>query len=165
MGFEDTVKRIEDMLKSNLADKTFGRDEKKGFMDALSLMKFDIQSLTKEEKVSDDPKRLSAIHNAVNILFNHAVYQPHTDFFRAFCFEFLKITFNWNKGICNKSIQRLIDATDRMMRAQLTLAESHSVLRKLTDRLKKYSGYEPPAFELSKHYLKSLLERDESKGE
>lgn len=149
------------MLKSNLADKTFGKEGKKRFIDALNLMKSDIQSLTKGGEVSDDPKKLSVVHNAVNVLFNHAVYQPHTDFFRGFCFEFLKIAFNWNKGPCNKSIQRLIDATDRMMRAQLTLAESHSVLRKLTDRLKKYSGYEPPSFELSKHYLKSLLEKDE----
>lgn len=161
MGFEETAKRIEDMLKSNLGSKTFGEGGKQRFFDALNLMKSDIQNLVKEKEVSDDPKKLSTIHNVVNTLFNHAVYQPHTNFFKVFCFEFLKIAFNWNKGVCNKSIQQLIDATDRMMKAQLTLAESHSVLRELTDRLKKYSGYEPPSFELSRHYLKSLLEGDD----
>ncbi|GAI89813.1 unnamed protein product, partial [marine sediment metagenome] len=51
MSFEDTTKRIENMLKSNLADKTFGKEGKKRFIDALNLMKSDIQSLTKGGEV------------------------------------------------------------------------------------------------------------------
>ena len=70
---------------------------------------------------------------------------------------YLLLVFNWNKELGKRpDIELSVSAAQRIVEGQMTMIDTINLLKTVSERLQKLSGYEPPAFELSRHYLQSL---------
>ncbi len=94
-----------------------------------------------------------------------SIEKPIEPIFRDLSSAFLPIMHNWNMATVNDpDIATQIRLTDGIIKSQLTLMDTITVLQKMLDRARKTHAYEPPSFNLSRAYLDNLKKAIEEKG-
>jgi len=80
--------------------------------------------------------------------------------------ELLTLLYNWNRAFENNNEFELdVLLAIRLIDEVLTIAEYLSISRELIKHLENLLHFNPPIFELSKHYLKMLLDKYEVEQE
>lgn len=78
--------------------------------------------------------------------------------------EFITLAASWNENIAQKiEIRQKIYSLRRFVDYHLTVIDTIRILKNLLKRAEETQRFAPPAFELSKHYLKALQELEDDK--
>lgn len=139
--------------------KAFGPRGVEKLKMALGVMEAQMNQLGEDKSVVASNTDRGKVKEAINLFLNIAVYQPIVPIFRDLSQVYLLIAFNWNKELGRPDIQTAIQATRNIVSGQMTMNETINLLKTVSERVQKLNRYEPPAFELSRHYLKSLEEK------
>ncbi|MBA7614890.1 hypothetical protein ES703_22164 [subsurface metagenome] len=158
--YQETVGRIKGILKYE-ADlkKVFGpRLDKVNGVFELMLRQMD--DLAEDKAVEASGEEKSKVKEVVNLFLSIAVNRPIVPIFRDLSRFYLLLVFNWNKELGKRpDIELSVSAAQRIVEGQMTMIDTINLLKTVSERLQKLIGYEPPAFELSRHYLQSLEEK------
>lgn len=74
----------------------------------------------------------------------------------------LNLIYNWNMAFSKSPvIERETMLSIRLAQSMLTITELIAASRELLGEIKRYRTFVPPSFDLSKHYLQMLLEKNE----
>ncbi len=155
--YQETVGKIKGILKYE-ADlkKVFGPrlDKVQG---ALGIMESQMNDLAEDKAVEASGEEKSRVKEVVNLFLSIAVNRPIVSIFRDLSRFYLLLVFNWNKELGKRpDIELSVSAAQRIVEGQMTMIDTINLLKTVSERFQKLSGYEPPAFELSRHYLNSF---------
>jgi len=116
-----------------------------------------------ETKVTGEEK--SKVKEVVNVFLQKAIHDPIPPIVRDLTKEFGLLIFNWNNSIGKRPdiAQNILLAT-RVVDAHMALVDAIFVAKTLCSQMRKLTQWTPPAFDLSKAYLKSLEEPSEKGG-
>jgi hypothetical protein len=99
----------------------------------------------------------SIVRESASLFVSIAVDQPIVPIFRDLSRLFMLLVFNWNKEFGKrKEIDDDMRLMSGLIEAQLTMFETMNFLKEMLKKAKETINYRPPAFDLSKHYLKTL---------
>ena len=116
-----------------------------------------MNALMKEDGITATEKEIDNVKAALQHLLHGIITEPLTDFVRDLTTEMGRLSFNWNKFIGKKqTIETTSLAIQRIARGNKTMNDTEMVLKKLLKRAQANLQYKPPAWELSRHYLRSL---------
>ncbi len=97
------------------------------------------------------------VTGVVKSFLNIAIEKPITPIFRDLADNYLMIVYNWSQMLAKCSgIEQDIKVINGIVRSQLTLLDTISVLKVILERAKNIRNYDPPAFDLSRAYLDNL---------
>lgn len=155
--YKKTIKETKRMLKyKNDLRKTFGSNQKR-LEEVLKIMEKQMGALAEGEEVEATKKEKTRVKKVVDLFLEIASTKPISSYFKDLSSKYLLLAFNWNKTLGqSQEIERQIQATNAIVESHISIMQAIDVLKKLTKRAKDVSSYEPPAFDLSRHYLKSL---------
>lgn len=139
--------------------KVFGPRGVEKLKIALGIIETQMNQLGEDKSVVASSADKGRVKEAVDLFLNIAVYQPIVPIFRDLSSIYLLLAFNWNKELGRPDIQTAIQAIRNIVSGQMVMGETINLLKTVSERLQKLNRYEPPAFELSRHYLKSLEEK------
>ncbi len=166
--YRETVNKIRELLGyGNQCRETFGSSFEL-ILSVFNLMEKNMNDLVEDKEVKVSDKDKENVKRVVNIFLNVAVDQPITPLFRDLSHCYLLLAFNWNKELGKmKNVENIIKAVQRITDGQLTMVDTISLMKQLQARLKSFQNYNPPVFELSRHYLETLIEenREQEKKE
>ncbi|GAI60825.1 unnamed protein product [marine sediment metagenome] len=158
--YQETVSKIKGILKYE-ADlkKVFG--PRLGKVNGVfELMLRQMDDLAEDKAVEASGEEKSRVKEVVNLFLSIAVNRPIVPIFRDLSRFYLLLVFNWNKELGKRpDIELSVSAAQRIVEGQMTMIDTINLLKTVSERLQKLIGYEPPAFELSRHYLQSLEEK------
>lgn len=155
--YQETVSKIKGIMKYE-ADlkKVFGPRLDK-VKEALEIVECQMNDLAEDKAVEASGKEKSRVKEVVNLFLSIAVNQPIVPIFRDLSMCYLLLIFNWNKELGKRiDIETSVIAVQRIVEGQMTMIDTINLLKTVSERLQKLNRYEPPAFELSRHYLQSL---------
>ncbi|MHA1286995.1 MAG: hypothetical protein ACTSPB_06265 [Candidatus Thorarchaeota archaeon] len=164
-AYKRTVDRIEKIL-------SYKRDLQREFGPRQQLIEKVFRLITnqldkqiKGEEVEATGREKSVVKEVTSIFLRKAIHDPITPFFRDLTKEFGLLIFNWNNSLGKKPdiAQNVLLAT-RIVDAHMALVDAIFVAKALCDKMRKLMQWTPPAFDLSKAYLKSLEEPSEKGG-
>lgn len=151
----DKTKKIMRYQKDLIAVFSVGGVEK--LRKVLGIIESQLNQLNEGKKVVISDADKSRVKEIVDLFMNIAIYQPIAPIFRDLSEAYLVLVFNWNRELVGiADIAKNILATQHIVRRQMTIYETVNLVKMVSAKLERLSQYEPPAFELSKHYLKSL---------
>jgi len=130
---------------------------------AFEIMTLDMGLIAVDTPVTDtSPERKSAVKEALNHIMNAVINQPLVPILKDLALEFGLLAFNWNKVVGKRpDITQIIVNTRHIVEGVMSLTEATQVLKLMISKCKALSKFAPPAFELSKAYLKTLDEKEE----
>lgn len=158
-AFERNVKKLEYILGHRDLDAILSRDRQKVVKCAFELMKRQLGSLTVKDPVpfQVNGKQKSTVKEALNTLLPVVINQPMRPILKDLGLEFGLLAFNWNKAFGKRpDIADVAVTIKNVVEKTLSLMEAIDIIKGLTNRVRDMERFSPPAFELSKHYLKSL---------
>jgi len=162
---EDSIKAYQRNVKEIKRILSFKKELRKVFNErniekvnnVFNLVTEDMDFLIRGEKATATGPEKSQVKSVVNLFLNVAINQPIVPIFRDLARELGLLIFNWNKVVGKRpDIEVDVLATRRIIDNQLTMLDAITILKVLIRRLKNMERYSPPAFQLSKAYLKSL---------
>jgi len=159
-AYQRNVKEIKHILSFKKELRKVFNDENIQKIEAVfNLIVEDMDELIQDKEIKATGKEKSRVKETVNLFLYVAVNQPIVPIFRDLSRELGLLIFNWNKVVGKRpDIEIEVLATRRIVDNQMTMLDAIMVLKSLTQRLKRLEQYSPPAFQLSKAYLKSLDE-------
>lgn len=100
----------------------------------------------------------------LNSLLQTPVEKPITPILKDLVNEFIILAADWNENIAHKiEIRQKIYSLRRFVDYHLTVIDAIRILKNLLKRAEEIQRFTSPAFELSRHYLKSLQEVEDDK--
>jgi len=141
--------------------KVFGPrlDKVKGVFE---LLQRQMNELAEDKTVEVSGEEKSRVKEVVNLFLSIAVNEPIVPIFRDLSKFYLLLMFNWNKELGKRpDIENQISTAQKIVEAQLTLLDTIGLLKMLLRRGRDMRNWNPPAFELSRHYLESLKEKED----
>lgn len=154
-AFERNVKKLEYILGHRDLNAILSRDRQKVVKCAFELMKRQLDSEKFDKEASGKEK--STVKEALNTLLPVVINQPMRPILRDLGLEFGLLAFNWNKAFGKRpDIADVAVTIKNVVERTLSLMEAIDIIKGLTNRVQDMERFSPPAFELSKHYLKSL---------
>ena len=159
--FERNVKKLEYILNHPQVNTVLTLKRKDLFKKAFAIMKVDLEQ--KEEDATIRGEEKSIVKECLNIALSCAINLPITPILRDLGKEFGLLAFNWNKIAKRDDI--LITSRDvkAVIEGVLSLKQVIEVSKVLMKKLEELKTFAPPVVELSKAYLKTLLEKEEKK--
>lgn len=155
--YQQTINEIKKIFGWELElKKVFGPriDIVKGVFE---LMYRQMNELGEDKKVEVTGEEKSRVKEVVNLFLSIAVNQPIVPIFRDLLKSYLLLVFNWNKELGKtEDIENQINTTQKIVTAQMTMLEAIDLLKLLLKQGRDMKSWQPPAFELSRHYLESL---------
>jgi len=116
----------------------------------------------KPVKVTNREK--AAVRQAARVMTAVVTGESISRYFRDFAGEYLPLMNNWNRQIGKDQItDTMVRATQRILDDMMTMKDITEVARGATKRLQELLRYKPAAFDLSRHYLRSLQDDIEKK--
>ena len=135
---------------------TLGPKETKKLFDAVQLMSNDLICLGNNLQVK--VRDLNFLNDTFNIIQTYALREILTNKRRRLFNEFLLLTWNWNQNVAkSKALELKIKDCRTLLETYGSLSGLIRQLKRILNELQK-ATYLPPAFELSKAYLKTLEE-------
>lgn len=158
--YQKTIKETKKILSfDNELRKIFG-SKKKLVREVFKIAEKQMSALAEEKSVNPSREERKKIKRVVELFLDVATTKPIDSFFQDLATRYLLVIFNWNKSLVqDQAIERQIKATEAIVKGHTTIMHAINVLKKVTKQAKDVSSYEPPAFDLSKHYLKSLQDK------
>ena len=160
--FEKTKESINQFIESPRFIEIFQRyrdDIKKIINDIFS----DIDILQNE---TDEPLKVEINHltKLVDLIMFNSVEACISD---QECKDFKNISelvFNYNNNsIKDESIMRRTTFLNNFLDGFLTFRDSIQLFKTVSERLNKFTNFNPPSFEISKHYIGSIFGEDKDK--
>jgi len=139
--------------------KNFGNKGTECLEGAFRIMMSQMDKLMTVDSVRPSPQDCTNVKAALNILQRIIVFEPMTKFVKDLTLEFSRLVYNWSRFIGKrKDVEMQSQSLIRIVNNAMTMQDAIEVMKQLTRQLKNQLRYTPPAFELSKHYLRSLEE-------
>lgn len=161
-AFERNVKKLEYILKHPQVNTVLTAKKKDLAKKAFATMKVDLQNLEEGSEVKGKDKSL--VKECLNTILSCTINLPITPILRDLGYEFGLLAFNWNKAFAKRDD---IVTTCRDIKAitegVMSLKQLVDVAKALIAEMKRIKLYAPPAFELNKAYLKTLLVEEKKK--
>jgi len=163
----DTYKAYKDNLAQLEKLFTYGEDFRRFYGDrgvsaikkAYDICKRDLDQLMKVDSVKCPGDDVSAVKQAINVIVDVVLTNKITPFIRDTSLHMGRLIFNWNDEVAKVGdIRRLAITAQRVAVGYMSILEAIEVQRKLLEMLRKELRNKPPAYELSKHLLKTLDE-------
>ena len=128
---------------------------------SLDLIKKSVE-IMKRKKAAEEEK--NQIKKALNLLLQIVIEKPITPILKDLVNEFIILAADWNENIAQKiEIRQKIYSLRRFVDYHLTVIDTIRALKTLLKRVEEIQKFAPPAFELSRHYLKALQELENEK--
>ena len=122
----------------------------------LNVIKEDLLSVAVNEK-KPGFINVDLIVRCIEIFTEVLVTQPTTEFFKELADKYTEVINNWNLQVAkNDRVTRKLGFLGRLLRNRKTMDDTTEILRILNYKLQNERNYRPPAYELSRHYLKEL---------
>jgi len=154
-AFERNTKKLEYILGHQDLNTILSKDGQNVIKCAFELMKKQLTSEKFDKEATGKEK--STVKEALNMLLSITINQPMKPILKDLGIEFGLLAFNWNKVYGKRpDITSTVISIDNVVRGTLSLTESINIIKRLAQKLKEMEKFSPPAFELSRHYLKSL---------
>ncbi|MHA1286147.1 MAG: hypothetical protein ACTSPB_01965 [Candidatus Thorarchaeota archaeon] len=169
MKDEEAYKRTLDRIKKILSYK---RDLQREFGSrqrviekVFGLIKEQLDKKIKGEEIKVTGEEKSKVKEVANMFLQKAIHDPIPPIVRDLTKEFGLLIFNWNNSIGKRPdiTQNILLAT-RIVDAHMALVDAIFVAKTLCSQMRKLMQWTPPAFDLSRAYLKSLEEPSEKGG-
>jgi len=154
--YKPNIKKIKDILEHPQIYTVLNQRD-------LDLLKKSVEIMRMKEITEENKNQIERV---LNFLLQIVIEKPITPILKDLVNEFIILTANWNENIAQKiEIRQKIYSLRRFIDYHLTVIDTIQALKTLLKRAEEVQRFAPPAFELSKHYLKSLqeLENDEKK--
>ena len=166
MGFGETVNVIKEYLRKDESYYHVVGGARERLEKALAKMEKDVGNA--QNDISDEQPEIAEedtklVRKSLNFLNEKVVLENLDNNFRNFMQKFILLVSNWNKIAGSKEIARKIEMHQRLIEYHNSMITTVEVLRNLIDEANKLKHFNPPAFELSKHYLLSLEEKFDNK--
>ncbi len=159
--YQETVNKIKEVFKWELdLKKVFGQrvDTVKGVFE---LVYRQMNELAEDKKIEVTGEEKSRVKGIVDLFLNIAINQPIAPIFRDLSRFYLLLVFNWNKELGKRAdIESQIATIQKIVTAQMTMLDTIDLLKYLLKRGRDTRNWNPPAFELSRHYLETLEKKD-----
>ncbi len=162
--FERNVKKLEYILNHPQVNTVLTPKKKDLCKKAFAIMKVDLQN--KEEGAEAKGNEKSIVKECLNAILSCAINLPITPILRDLGYEFGRLAWNWNKAFANRDdIIAVCRDTKSIIEGVLSLKQIVDVAKALMNQLKEFKKFAPPAFELSKAYLRTFLPKEEKKDD
>lgn len=146
---------IENFLQHKGAYYGIHKNQQEKLWKSLHMIKNHISLMEKEEQVPDFP--ISVVFTPLTFLRGYVLDYALDDNVRTFLQAYCELVRNWNENLSqNEDISKEVRTIMKLIDMQLTMNESMSILRNLNKRMRELLNWNPPSFELSRHYQKFL---------
>ncbi len=160
MEFNEAKKHIEIFLDDKFRYEFFGKE-------ILSIINYtyheilkNIKDLTEDKNVKTNDDFINKLLTSLSEVRRSVFMVPLTPAFINFVNAYTEMIYNWNdNSIKNRDISDIIFQINRIIKGHLTMNESIDILKNLTQSLRNFKNWLPPAFEISKHYIDLLNEK------
>lgn len=161
-AFERNTKKLDYILGHQEVNRILSPKRKEIVRKAVDLMR---ETINLEEEKEAKGKDKSRVKEALNIVLSTAINQPITPILKDLAYELGLLSFNWNKTYGRREdIKQACLDIKALTEGLLSLNQIVSISKYLLQEVKNIKQYSPPVFDLSKAYLKSLLDKEEVKG-
>lgn len=149
-------------LKGFLSRETFvvssflGRNAE-NFRKSLAMILQNIEEMENDKEPSklENEFIINTIRDLKNIVLDSPVYPEFSDFADNWCF----LVFNWNNNVLkNEDLNKDCLFIQRILRQHYTIVEAIDNLKFLNKKIRSFKDWNPPAFEVAKHYINYLEE-------
>jgi len=134
------------------------RGNSEGFRKAFSIISRHIEELNNEcENITNyDP---SVITQTINYLKGIIIEDPITQEFADFADNWCLFVFNWNNNVLkNDDLGKDTVFIQKALKQHFTIIETIDVMKRMNKKFKEINNWNPPAFEVAKHYINYLEE-------
>lgn len=108
-------------------------------------------------------KEVNEVIKTINFLINTAIQKSITPIFRDLINEFIVLIALWNDEIAqSEEIKKRIHSLRNFIDYHLSVIEIIQELKPLLEKIKEMKDFNPPVFDLSKHYL-NYLQKEKGK--
>jgi len=158
--FEKMLKPLEKMIGYKAEFKrAFGPNGDKIILPAYRVMKSQLLVLApvdgKKVSVSNNDKQI--VRRAAEMMAAITIDGQISQYFRDFADVYLSLLITWNLQLARtRTIDVMGNMCQRILNDMMTMRDTTEVMTRTTKKLRESLRYQPPAFELSRHYLKSL---------
>lgn len=155
--YQKTVGNIKRIFKWELElKKVFGPRLEK-VKSVFELLERQMNDLAEDVMVEASGEEKSRVKEVVDLFLSIAVNEPIVSIFRDLSKFYLLLMFNWNKELGKRpDIEKQISTAQKIVAAQVTMLDTIDLLKYLLKQGHNMRNWNPPAFELSRHYLESL---------
>lgn len=167
-AYKKNKKKLRYILGHSELNLVLGRRQQEIMKKAFDVMwKGMDDSVAKKQTVQASGKEKSQVKEALNLLLNVVINASMKPILRDLALEFGRLAFNWNKTFGKRpDISQTAKNITAITLGNLSLTQAIGIIKALTDRLKSIQHFAPPAFDLSRHYLETLLKKSkDEKGE
>lgn len=145
-------------------NRVFGRKGTNTIISAYNMMKVQLLAVADGKAVKATDKDRNLAHRAAEVMTSMITAGMLTQYFRDLAEDYLPLLTNWNIQLGkNQIIGTLAGACQRILSDAMTMRDTTDVMNRAAKKLREQLRYKPPAFDLSRHYLKSLQEDIEKK--
>lgn len=132
---------------------------------AYQVMKVHLLALADGKTVKVGKKEGQSVQQATRVIMSVITSGALSKYFRDFAGGYLPLLNNWNIQLGKDPVvSTMIAACQRILDDMMTVKDANDVMRGATKKLRELLRYRPAAFDLSRHYLRSLQEDIEKKG-
>lgn len=162
MDQQQCLGTIRDFLSNGLKTKITFKDQGDHFRYSFGIMQKHIDELNAEKRPSEhDPRR---VHRTVEFLKETILYEPLDRGFQNFAWAWIFLVQNWNNNVGkSESMRRDCDYCIRLLDDFVSIKEATETMKVLNKKLRDFKSWNPPAFEVSKHFINYLEEEDNTK--
>lgn len=154
-AFERNTKKLKYILGHPELKMFLTRRQQKLVKCAFQLMQKQLSLDALDTEASGKDK--SMVKEALNNLLRIVINRPMKPILRDLGLEFGLLAFNWNKALGKREdIASVVLTIKNTVEGTLSLTQAINIIKEFTEKLKNMQRFSPPAFELSRAYLKSL---------
>lgn len=147
--------------KNDLRDK-FSEKQIDEIERTYKLIKSQMDDLACDRSVSVSGKEKSLVRSAVLSIKSAVISKEINDILRDLVESLGNLILNWNRELGGrKEIDLDMRASQKIVRGTMGINEAIPIMKELLEKADNRTKYEPPAFELSRHYLRMLREENE----
>lgn len=147
-------------LNSNFISFSLTR-KKEVFVDTFNMIRSHIAKMENDEEIEytySIENLMETLNFSLDYVSTRHLNEDLTEFFTAW----FTLIFNWNENLNkNDEIGRKCRTGIRLLEQFISIKEAIGMMKKCTDHMRRFSGWMPPAFEVSRHILDRLDDKKE----
>lgn len=151
---ENTIKALDELIESESVKHTFGPSYAM-FSETYKFIKLNIEEVSSNKELT--PHDHNDIYETVRSLKYNVLYEHNNYDTLKFIELWSLVVFNWNENICKSpAISDSCKEITLILNGYLTIREATDLLKIMIERMREFQGWQPPAFEISKHFIDYL---------